>query len=104
MAKNAGESSLKRLSDIVQAESVGTIMFKPQDLAKRDLILVEFYTDTGEFGEYAVMTVQVPQTGEIKLVRTGYEIIRNQLARIDPNSMLPLLIRFEQVGNTWLIR
>lgn len=104
MAKQQVVEGVRRLSDIVQAETVGTIMYKPADVAKRDMILIEFYSDTGEFGEFYVMTLQDPRTNEVKIVRTGYDIIKNQLARIDPNTMLPLVVRFEQVGNTWLIR
>jgi len=94
-------NELKRVSDVAPVTTAFPQAVKPADVAGRDLILKDVEFVDGEFGKFAVLTLDDFGKGFEFVVTTGAKPVMAQLELLLAQDALPVIIRFERRGRSW---
>lgn len=97
-------NNLPSVSHIIKAKDAGEIIYKVEDVANRNLVLVSASLEVGNFGTYAKMTVFDPATKEEKIVTSGSALIMTQANTLIVNNVFPCRVRFTKQGKTWIMQ
>ena len=90
---------VKRLVEYGQLHKESPDYLRLEDVEGRDIVILSVEWFRGDFGDYAVMTVQDGDE-QIK-VRTGATLVCDALEDAEKQQAFPLAVTFKRSGRTW---
>jgi hypothetical protein len=86
----------KRISDLLQDLNFPMLTKDLEDLAGKDVRIDYAKMATGEFGEFAVMAITEPDTGDKSTVTCGGKNVVSAIARLITKELFPVTAKFEK--------
>ncbi len=99
----AKDDKRPRISDVSNPFDQGEIVYAPEHLEGKELVLVDWFIAEGSFGQYLEATFQSIDGQHDYKVTSGAKSIVRQFENLTPEESHGLICRFRKVGKTWIL-